>query len=342
MLEIKDIVKGYDKGAEALCGLSLVVQDKGVYAILGDKDAGKTALARVICGCEDADSGEVLVDGVRMSRKNVALKKRVRLVPASLELYGTVTANEHLDFVGDTLGIVPDKKYRQIREALELVMLEESQNKPFSALTVSERCRLSIAASLLGNPDILVLDDPFAHIEGSQLEELYGLMDMLGKIKTVILLTHRPQEVKRLCEYVYILHDGRIALGGRLTEIMEKINSTCQMYISVRGDGETIAEAVRSVDPVVDVKVTGTEKDGVCSVSVEHLPDDRIKDKLFSALAAINAPMLSVRSVTLGLEDIFYSFRSTGSKRTEMAVKNKKDKKRKSGKASKDEVGGDK
>lgn len=311
MLEIKNAVKQYDGGCEALCGLSLCVEEKGVYAILGDKGAGKTALARVICGCEDADSGEVLWNGEPMSRKNMALKKKVRLVPSELLLDKTVTANEYLDFVGETLDIAPDKKYRQIKEALELVCIEDVQDRLFSVLTPSQRCRLAIAASLLGNPDLLVLDDPFAAINNTDLDEFCQLMDMLGKIKTVLLLTHSTDEVRRMSEYVYILHEGRIVLGGKLSEILQKLNSTCQMNITVRGQADIISEAIRTVDTVVDVKVADTDMNGITAVSVEHMHDEMIKDKLFSALAAINAPMLSTSSVTLGLDDIFYSFRSS-------------------------------
>ena len=327
MLEVKNVVKGYDNGQEALCGVSLSVEGKGVYAILGDKGAGKTTLARIICGCEDADGGEVLWNGEAMCRKNTVLKKNVRLVPSELLLDNTTTSNEYLDFVGDTLEIAPEKRYRQIKEALELVAIDDVQNRPFSALNYSQRCRLAIAAALLGNPEVLVLDDPFAKIRELELPEFCQLVEMLGKIKTVLLFTHSTDEVRKLSEYIYILHDGKTALGGSLSEILAKLNSTCQMYMSVRGEEQIVCEAIRTLDTVLDVRVTGTEKNGARSVSVEYSHDEMIKEKLFSALAQVNAPILSMNTVTLGLDDIFYTFRSS-SQRTERVDENSNKKSR--------------
>lgn len=312
MLEIKEV-----EGARTLRGVTLTVDQKGIYGILGSKGAGKTELARILTGCENAESGDVLIGSEKMSRKNKAAKKRIRLVPTSLELHGTVTPVEYLDLVGDSLGVDPDKRYRQIKEALELVGIDDVQNKPFSALGASARCRLALAASLLGNPEYIVLDDPFSMIDGEAQSQIYELLDMLAKIKTLILLSHKAGEVKRLCERVAILHGGKVALSGSIADIEEKINGTAQTYAKVRGEGDRIVEAIRGIDGVVDTKITATESGSVNSVSIEHLPDDMIKDKLFSALAAIGSPMLSVKSVVLTLEDVFYSFSASESDKDE-------------------------
>ena len=314
MLEIKNLKKAYGKETDVLCDVSFSIENKGIYAVLGDKGEGKTALARIICGCEDADGGEVLLDGEHMSRKNMSLKHKVRLVPTQLALYGTVTPVEHLEFVGGVLGIDPDKKYRQIKEALELVGLDASQNKPFAALDAFERFALALAAALLGNPDVLVIDDALCGIDASRMDTVRQLMEMLGKIKVVILLTHRPSDVKKMCEHVFLLHNGRIALGGKISDIMAKVNSTSQLYITVRGGSTEVITAVCSVDTVVEAKITGAQSGGVISVYVEYTPDANIKDKLTSALAGINAPIHTWRAVTLDLEDVFNSFRSRSRK----------------------------
>ena len=119
LLEIKEIVKR--RGEESvLCGLSLDFKEKGIYGVLGAEGAGKTTLAEIICGCRDTDDGEITVDGEKMSRSAYKLKTRVRLVPTDLVADGSMTPVEYLDFVGDSLGVESDKKYRQIKEAIEL------------------------------------------------------------------------------------------------------------------------------------------------------------------------------------------------------------------------------
>ncbi len=303
MIEIKGVER-----AGILCGVDLCVEGKGIHGVLGTKGAGKSALARIITGCEDADAGRVTVGERQMSRKNKAAKRKIRLVPTCLELHGTVTPVEYLDLVGDCMGIQPDKRYRQIKEAVELVGIEDVQRRSFSSLGASARCRLSLAAALLGNPEYIVLDDPFSLLEGTEQAQIYELLDMLGRIKTLVLFSHRASEVKRLCKDVAILHGGKIALNGNIAEIEQKINATAQTYVTVRGEGDRIIEAIRTLDCVVDAKITSEEAGGAVCVSVEHIHDDMIKDKLFGVLAAISSPMLSVKSVSLTLDDVFYSF----------------------------------
>lgn len=306
MLEINELVRRHGE-KEILSGLSLAVEKKGIYGILGAKDVQRHALARIICGCEDADGGAVVLDGTAMSRDAVALKRRVRLVPSVLLVDPSQTAAEYLDFVGDAMRIESEKRYRQIKEALELVGIDAVQNRLIASLGVGDRCRLSVAASLIGNPEIIVFDDPFASLDDSTRTDMYGLLGMLAKIKTVILLSHTPSEVKLLCSQIAIIGGGKIALEGEISEIEAKINATHELYISVRGDGESVISAIKGVDTVVGAKINTTEKNGVHSVRVEHYPDGNIKDKLFAALSAVNAPMLSVRALTLTLDDVYYS-----------------------------------
>ena len=314
MLNVVNVKRSYGKDVYLLDGVSFDIDGKGIYAVLGDKLSGKTALARIICGCEDADEGEILLDGERVGRKNLLLRSKVRLVPSQLELYPSVTPIEHLDFVGGALGVDPDKKYRQIKEALELVGLDEKQNKPFSTLDAYDRCCLSIASALLGNPRVIVMDDPFSFVDGSRMEMLCNLLKMLGDIKTVILLTRKPSDVKKLCQHVFILHNGKIALGGTIDDIMAKVNSTSQFYITVRGNSAEMLESLCAVDTVIQAKVTGAQAGGVISVYVEHRPDGMIKDKVTHALSDIGAEMLTFVPVSVDFEDVFNSFRTRSKK----------------------------
>ncbi len=316
MLEITQISKAVG-GKSVLSALSLTVENKGIFGVLCVDSTAKALLARLICGCEDADEGTVRVNGEPMSRRATELKKKVRLVPSVLKTDSMETAAEYLDFVGSALGIEPDRRYRQIKEALELLGIDGVQSKPFFALNSVQCLRLAIASSLIGNPDIIVIDDALWNIEGKQLEEIYEILQMLGKIKTVILLSHKPSEVKRLCERIAFMCGGRIVLSGSIAEIEEKINSTRELRISVRGDWEKISAVIKDTERVVDVKLISSDKNSVHSISVEHLPDSKMKDRLFEALSKINAPMLQLKAIELTLDDVFYSLTDKDRKRIE-------------------------
>lgn len=302
MLEITNVVRG-----DVLCGLSLKVENNGIYGVLTADGRAATALAEAICGCENADSGEVVINGEPMSRKAIELKKKVRLVPKSLDIDKNTTPVEYMDFIGQVLGVDTDKRYRQIKEALELMAIEDVQNRPVSDLSAAQLLRVSIAASLIGNPEVIVLDDPFGGVEEKALSRVLETVTMLGSIKTLVLLSHKVAHVKELCREVTVMCGGKVVLSGEVSEIESKINSTCELHICVRGEYEKVSAAIEGVDGVVGVKLLSAERNNVNQIRVEHLPDSRMKDKLFAALSAVGAPMLSVKPIVLTIEDVFYS-----------------------------------
>ena len=315
MLEIKDLVAEYREGS--VSGLSLTVSEKGIFGILCAHSADRTAIAHVICGCADKESGEVLVSGESVTRQALKARKRIRLVPHELNIEGMTTPTEYLDFVADALEVASDKKYRQVSEALELLGLDEDAARPFFMLGKAGRVRLSIAAALIGNPEIIVIDDALSGLDRKSAEDIFELLKMLAKRKTVILLSHKPAEVKELCEQMAIVSGGAVAIEGNILEIEKKINATREMHINARGDTDKIIEAVKSVQNVVGVRVTSTGANKISTFVIEYQPDAFMKDKVFGALDAINSQMLSFKEVKLTLEDVYYSLTSQDVKRME-------------------------
>ena len=319
MLKINNVTKKV-ANQDVLCGINLCFEEKGIYGVLGVEGAGKTTLARIICGCIDADDGAVMLSDAPMSRSALSLKKKIRLVPSLLTADQSMYAFEYLDFIGSSLGVEPDKKYRQIKEAAELLRIEDLQKRTIASLSTTDNCKLMLAGSLIGNPDVLVIDDSLSYIDRSAVEEIYALLRLLGKIKTLVIFSHTPTIAKDLCKRVAIMCGGKIVLDERAEDIEAKINSTHEMKITVRGNAERIITAIESLTSVVQAKILSADKNDVHSISVEHYPDASIKDKLFSALAAINAPMLTVKSIVLTLDDVFYSLTLPDKKRQEQLI----------------------
>lgn len=313
MLEITEVTR-----KDALCGLSLKIQDNGIYGVLTADEKARNALADILCGCENAEDGQVLITGEVMSRTALELKKSVRLVPKSIAADKSTTPVEYMDFIGQALGVDTDKRYRQIKEALELMAIEKVQNRLFSSLSTAELLRVSVASALIGNPDVIVLNDPFGGIGEKELGEIYEILTMLGSIKTLVLICHKVAPVKALCRDMAILCGGKVVLEGNISEIEDKINSTRELHISVRGEYERVRSAIEGVDSVVGVKLMAEEKNNVNKIRVEHKPDTKIKDRLFSALSAVDAPMLSFKPVILTLEDVFYSLTEKDRKKQKM------------------------
>ncbi len=305
MIELKDIC--INSGETKLYNISLKAEEKGIYGILCEDSAVKSRLADIICGVENADGGQVLVNAVEMSRKALDLKRKARLASPRLLCDGMSTPVEYLDFIGNVLKIEPEKKYRQIKEAMELVGISDVQNKPIASLPSAAGARLSLAAALIGNPEVIVLDELFEEISDNEARELYEILDMLAEIKILILLSHSPEQVRRLCRHIAIIAGGKIALSGNCEDIEKKINSTHTLNITARGEKEKILEAINQTEGVVSVKILSADKNMVHTLSVEYLPDLKMKDKIFSALALVNVPMLSFKEKKLSLSDVYYS-----------------------------------
>ena len=309
MLDVKRLVWS-DNNVEVLKGVTFSLGDKESIGILVPQKKQGEALARIICGCIDADEGEVRLGDDIMSRRAIALKKKIRLIPSELVLDPLSTPVEYLDFVARMLDVDEEKRYRQIKEALELLNLDSIQNKIFLNLSAEERCRLSIAAALIGNPEAIVLENAFWGIDQGSVDSMLDVIELILKIKTVVFISQKPAEVKRVCSRVAMLSDGKIVIDDNIEQIEKKINATAELHIKARGDGAQIIDAIRSLECVVSAAIDFTEANGVHSIRIEHYPKETIKDDLFEQLSKINVPMLAVQAFTLTLDDVYFSIAS--------------------------------
>lgn len=316
MLEIKNVVLERS-GERVLDALSMNIDGKGVLGVLGTRLSGKTSLAQIMCGCRDAEGGEVLLDGEQVCRSAKEQRKRIRLVPSEFCIDANTTALEYMSFVGEAEGVEEELRYRQIKEALELCGLGERSDVRFCGLSRGERCRLAIAASLIGNPEYIVLDQPLRALGEQSLRDIEELLLMLGKHKSVVLFSDSADEVERLCSRVAIMCDGKIVLSGALDEIKKKLASTSQMSITVRGDAQTALDAIGQLESVVRSELISSDINNTHSISVEYAPTQNMRQLLFDALAAKNIPMLSFRESVLTLREVYASLTASDAEKAE-------------------------
>ena len=205
--------------------LSFSVPRKGIHGVLGPVGAGKGELLRILACVDEVRSGSVLLDGQRLSANAVTLRKRIGYVPAKPCLEGTMTVAETLAFAGAAKGVNSDRREKQIREALSLLALEERKNRLVSRLTEAELWRLTLAVALLGNPELLLLEEPLASLGEDTRESRVELLGMLGKVKTVVLSTASFGVARELCEDVLLLSDGGLLAKGSFDELEKTLAS---------------------------------------------------------------------------------------------------------------------
>ncbi len=227
LIEVKELSKRYSDEF-LLSDISFNIEEKGMYAFLGKHDSGKSCLAALLAGVEYPDSGSICYKEQEMfadEKKNAKIKKKLSLVSQDFLYDKSMTVFEILDFVGTAKGVDPDKRARQIKEALELTELTAVSGVLWASLSLSQKKRLSIAASLLGNPDVIILDEPLSGFERSQAGEVKKLLTMLANKKVILLFTARPADVEELCSTVAIMHGGKIMLWDSVASILETLKN---------------------------------------------------------------------------------------------------------------------
>ena len=221
------------KGQENIYGyngleeISFSFEKKGIHGILAPKGSGKTQLMNIISGCETYDDGAVLLFNTPVSVSDYEVKKRIGYVQKNNVFYPNMTAMEIMSFVGDSRRVEQGKLYRQVKEAMELTGIDGIKNRLVKNMTEYEQKKLSLAAALLGNPDIILLDELVTpKMNDGQLSALFGLIQMLGKMKTVILSTDSYKIAKELCEDVVIISDGKVLAKGRFDILEDKLKGS--------------------------------------------------------------------------------------------------------------------
>lgn len=222
------------KNENEFCGLrdvSFSVAKGGIHGILGAKGSGKTLLLDILAGCALPNSGEITVlNGLNVRERGMptASRQRIGYVPAVPSFYEDMTVAEVLDFVGDARRVLPDKRYRQIQEALELTGLSEIPNRLIARLSREEKKRLSFAAALLGNTELLLLDEPLTGVGEAATAEILSLIRLFGKHKTVVLASARYALVRELCEDCLLLADGISLAQGSFEQLDQAVLTSHQ------------------------------------------------------------------------------------------------------------------
>ncbi|WP_019028541.1 ABC transporter ATP-binding protein [Colwellia piezophila] len=224
MLTIKNLSKTYDNGVKALDNVNLVIP-KGVFGLLGPNGAGKSSLMRTIATLQDADSGSIDFDGVDVLNDPQALRQRLGYLPQDFGVYPRISAYELLDHLAILKGL---KNKAERKEAVEGLLaqtnLYQHRKNAVSGFSGGMRQRFGIAQALLGDPDLLIVDEPTAGLDPEERNRFHNLLVSLGEEKAIILSTHIVDDVSELCPNMAVLASGKIILQGNPIELTNKLN----------------------------------------------------------------------------------------------------------------------
>ena len=302
MIEVKNLTKKYaDK--VALDDISFIFENGGIHGILGPKGAGKSTLADIISGCSLPTSGTILVGG-KDSFYEIEAKKKLSYLPEMPPLYVNMTVYEYLVFVGEAKAVDSDKLYRNVNSVMELTFIEDIKNTVIKNLSKGDKKRVGIAQTMLGNPDVIILDEPFAYLSAEQTQQMYDMIKKLGEIKTVVISTQRLSDVLALCSDIAILSGGKLLVHDTIEGLDKKLGCAEAVHLSVRGNEEAVISALKTVDGAKDCVVLDKGKDTL-SLKIEYDDGVDIRDELFAVLSAANCPILSMNIEKVTLSDVY-------------------------------------
>ncbi len=218
-LEIKNLSKTYDNGVEAMKDVNLSI-GKGMFGLLGPNGAGKSTLMRTIATLQDADSGTVHFGDIDVAKNPDALRRTLGYLPQEFGVYPSVTAEEVLNHIADLKGIANKKERKEVVEALlEKINLYDVRKKKLGTYSGGMKQRFGIGQALLGDPQLIIADEPTAGLDPIERNRFYNLLSEIGENIVVILSTHIVEDVSTLCNDMAIIGDGEVLLTGSPEEI---------------------------------------------------------------------------------------------------------------------------
>jgi len=303
MIEIKNLTKRYGK-KKAVDNISFTVEKGEILGFLGPNGAGKTTTMNILTGYISSNEGTVTVDGFDILKNPEEVKKRIGYLPENPPLYMDMTVIEYLNFVYDLKNVKLIKK-EHLNEIMNLVKITDVSMRLIKNLSKGYKQRVGLAQALIGNPEILVLDEPTVGLDPKQINEIRELIKKLGKERTIILSSHILPEVSAICGRVIIINKGKIAASDTLENISKNISSSKTIVARIEGDLEGVTGVISAIEGVHSVSSKQCIEEGSNDYTISAADGFDIRRPLFYALSEKKLPILMLNDQTLSLEDVF-------------------------------------
>ena len=303
MIEITDVRKSYGN-KHAVKGISFEVKEGEILGFLGPNGAGKSTTLNIITGYLSADSGTVKIDGTDILQNPIKAKKDIGFLPEIPPLYLEMTVLEYLNFVYDLKGCKLPRK-QHLKEICEVVKIWDVANRLTKNLSKGYRQRVGIAQALIGNPKVLIFDEPTIGLDPRQIIEIRNLIRMLGKEHTIILSTHILPEVQAVCDRIVVINKGEIVANEKTEDLINAVDGSRKLVAKIVGPQEEVLKALRSLGGVKTADVLGKRDTDSVSYLIESQDRVDIRKPLFALLSGRNWPLIGLEGMELSLEDIF-------------------------------------
>lgn len=302
-IDVSRLTKRYD-AVTALSEVSFSVQAGEIMGFLGPNGAGKTTALRILTGMLAPTDGTVRVDGIDVTRDPVGVRRRLGYLPEHVALYPELRVREYLAYRAAIKGVPGRERRAKVDEAMARCRIADVERKLIGRLSKGYRQRVALADALVGNPKILILDEPTVGLDPHQIRQTRELITEFGRDATILLSTHILPEVEMLCHRVAIINRGRVIAVDTPAKLRQRLRGTSILRVELRGELAAIEPALKQLPGVERVNVRG-QRDGFTAFEIETAPETDVREAIFRLAVTGRWTLRELSAQDASLEDIF-------------------------------------
>lgn len=304
MIEVKNVTKKYGSTI-AVDDISFEVKDGEVVGFLGPNGAGKSTTMNMITGFIEPTTGQIIVNGNDISKRPRKAKKEIGYMPENVPLYYELTAKEFVSYMAELKLVKRSERKQKVEKVLKETGLEDVKNKLIRNLSRGYKQRVSMAGALVGNPDVIILDEPTVGLDPKQITEIRSLIKELGKNHTVILSTHILSEVSQICERVIIINKGKIVAIDTPENLEKTTREKNGIMVTVEDPKDNMSHLKDKIKEIDSVELVKDNEDGTKQYLITTSTDMDLRKPLFEVLPKEEIVIFELRKTETTLEDAF-------------------------------------
>ena len=313
MIEVKNVTKKYGK-AVAVDNISFTINEGEIVGLLGPNGAGKSTTMNMLTGFIEQTEGEIIIDGYNMLKKPKKAKKEIGYMPEGVPLYTDLTVKEFIMYMAEIKNVNRKTRKEKVEKIIEQTGLKEVENKLTKNLSRGYKQRVSMAGALVGEPKILILDEPTVGLDPKQITEIRNLIKELGKTHTVIISSHILSEISQICNKVIIINKGKIVAVDTPEKLEEKVAGKNCIYVTVEDPENKMKQIKKQIKEIKKLELTKENEDGTKQYVIESDEDIDLRKRLFTELAKEDITIFEMKKADSTLEDAFMKLIEGGNK----------------------------
>ena len=304
MIKLENVTKKYNDFV-AVNNISFDIKEGEIVGFLGKNGAGKTTTMNMITGYIEPTEGKIEINGYDINKNPKKAKNEIGYMPEGVPIYNDLTVKEFVNYMADLKGVKRENKKANVQKVIEETGLSEVQNKLNRHLSRGYKQRVSMAGALVGNPKVLILDEPTVGLDPQQVKQIRDLIKSLRKDHTVLISSHILSEVSQICEKVIIIDRGNILAVDTPENLESKVSSQNILTVTVEDTDNKINDIINKIDNIKKIELISENSDGTKQYTIFAKKDKDIRKEISEKFAKSGITILELKKTEATLEEAF-------------------------------------